>query len=243
VKEDGMKGFTDMHHHMVYGIDDGPKTKEEMFAMLRLASKNRVAVIVATPHYKPGFEPFPVEKYRERLEEARQYSIENALEIEVLEGAELMYVPGITEQYLNDPLPTLADTRCVLVEFYPNIPYHRLVRAVDEISGRGYVPVLAHFERYRCLRWKVSRVLSLQQKFGALLQVNSSSILRRMNFAIWFSVRRSLKLQIVDLVATDAHNTGTRPCDMENVFGTLASRVGTEYAEELMGINGKSAIF
>ena len=49
-------GFTDIHSHILYGIDDGAKTLEESLAMLRLAAEAGTTDIVATPHVNGQFE-------------------------------------------------------------------------------------------------------------------------------------------------------------------------------------------
>ena len=61
-----MSGFTDYHAHFVYGVDDGARTREEMFAMLDAAAADGVTRLFATSHSTPGMEPFPRDVYIER---------------------------------------------------------------------------------------------------------------------------------------------------------------------------------
>ena len=49
-----MSGFTDYHAHFVYGVDDGARTREEMFAMLDAAAADGVTRLFATSHSTPG---------------------------------------------------------------------------------------------------------------------------------------------------------------------------------------------
>ena len=55
--------FVDMHHHLIYGIDDGAQTIEDMKNMILTACRNGAEEIVATPHATPGREEFPGETY------------------------------------------------------------------------------------------------------------------------------------------------------------------------------------
>ena len=48
------QGLIDIHHHLVYGVDDGPKTWEDTEAMLCAAEKQGIETIIATPHVFPG---------------------------------------------------------------------------------------------------------------------------------------------------------------------------------------------
>ena len=52
-----MKAFTDIHHHLLYGIDDGPRAKVDMYDMLDAAGKQRITDIIVTPHATPGVQP------------------------------------------------------------------------------------------------------------------------------------------------------------------------------------------
>ena len=51
-----MSGFTDYHAHFVYGVDDGARTREEMFAMLDAAAADGVTRLFATSHSTPGMD-------------------------------------------------------------------------------------------------------------------------------------------------------------------------------------------
>ena len=41
-----MSGFTDYHAHFVYGVDDGARTREEMFAMLDAAAADILCLYI-----------------------------------------------------------------------------------------------------------------------------------------------------------------------------------------------------
>lgn len=56
------KTFVDIHHHLLYGMDDGPKGIEEMEAMIEAAYSDGIRIIIATPHASPGVHPFDMSK-------------------------------------------------------------------------------------------------------------------------------------------------------------------------------------
>ena len=93
--------FTDIHHHILCGMDDGAKNHKMMYAMLALAAKDGVSRIVATPHVTPGVQRFDRERYRKILGEANAYCQEKGLDMTLLEGGELLYTPH-TCRFLND---------------------------------------------------------------------------------------------------------------------------------------------
>ena len=83
-----MKGYTDIHAHFVYGMDDGAQTREEMCAMLDAAEADGIGLLYATPHVVPGVRPFDWETYERRLREARAYCGARGYGMELRAGAE-----------------------------------------------------------------------------------------------------------------------------------------------------------
>ena len=63
--------FVDIHHHLIYGLDDGAQTWEQTQQMLERAWQNKIHRIIATPHAEPGLKPFPMQEFTERMEQAR----------------------------------------------------------------------------------------------------------------------------------------------------------------------------
>lgn len=46
--------LTDIHQHLIWGIDDGADSRETMFSMLREAHRQGIKTVVATSHAKTG---------------------------------------------------------------------------------------------------------------------------------------------------------------------------------------------
>ena len=93
-----MSGFTDYHAHFVYGVDDGARTREEMFAMLDAAAADGVTRLFATSHSTPGMEPFPRDVYQRHLDFARAYCAEKGYDLMLESGSELLYTPRSEER-------------------------------------------------------------------------------------------------------------------------------------------------
>ena len=224
--------FTDIHHHLLYGVDDGPKTQKDMVRMLRRAAEDGIGRIIATPHVTPGVVPCPMDQYRALVDEANRLAAEMNLELTVDLGAELLYTPQIARFIAEERVPTLAGTDRVLVEFSPDVRYETLQATVEQILGIGCLPVLAHMERYRCLSSSFSRTRRLHQRYDVFFQVNARSVLEGGFFQRRF-VRRLLREQLVDCIATDAHNTSSRPVRMKEAWRSLCRECGPEYAHRL----------
>ena len=72
--------------------------------------------------------------------------------MKLYQGQEILYFDGVTEKLASGEILTLGETRYVLVEFMPGVPYNEIFLAVRSLIMSGYFPVLAHIERYQCLR-------------------------------------------------------------------------------------------
>ena len=227
------KRFTDIHHHLLYGIDDGPENRRKMHAMLRRAEEQRVVRIVATPHVTPGVKRFNREQYDKALADARAYCEREGMDIEIFEGAEILYTDQSCRHLQEGRVPTLAGTDLVLVEFSPDVRFDRLREGLQRLASGGFSPVLAHVERYQCLvRWP-SRAEKLKDEINLYYQVNCSTIINPKGFFERRFLRKMLDYELIDAVASDAHNTTSRPLQMRKAWSILRRDYGKEYARLL----------
>ena len=228
--------FAEIHSHLLYGLDDGAKTRDETALMLEDAAKNSVDLIVCTPHMFPGVKPFDTELMNKRLEEARNICAEKGLDITLLPGAEVL-CSGVLDQYmLEHTLPTLGGTGCILIEFMPDARYNEIEECVKTLFRRhGYTVIIAHAERYICLRGG-DRLKKLRQHTGAIIQVNASTLAESKNPLLRFLVCRWIKQGLVDVIASDAHNATFRGCKMKAAYDYISQKLGYETAMELCSI-------
>ena len=224
--------FTDIHHHLLYGVDDGPKSISQTALMLRRASSQGIGRIIATPHVTPGIVRCPMDEYQEKVRQINQLCAQLQLDIHVDLGAELLYSQQ-TPRFLSEgKVPTLAGTDRVLVEFSPDVPFSTLQRAVEQILNTGHLPVIAHMERYRCLSSSMRHVRQLRENYDVFYQINAHSVLESGFFDRRF-VQRMLRERLVDAIATDAHNTTSRPAQMKAAWQALCRDHGRDYADYL----------
>ena len=222
-----------MHHHVVYGVDDGAQTFEEAKKMLLLAHRQGVRRIVCTSHARPGFEPFPMERYWEHLQEERRWLKDECIGLELQEGSEILWDPSAVRKLETGEIPTINQTRYVLVEFFPTDPIARLEEAARSLSMAGYSPIFAHVERFRALRRR-GELKRLRETYGILCQMNANTVLAARHGLFrdrW--PEQVLEQDMIDLVATDAHNTGDRRCRMQEVAQALAQWIGNDQARHL----------
>ena len=210
-----MSGFTDYHAHFVYGVDDGARTREEMFAMLDAAAADGVTRLFATSHSTPGMEPFPRDVYQRHLDFARAYCAEKGYDLMLESGSELLYTPAAAYAAAEHSLVTLGGTDWVLLEFVPDVAAAEVETALRQITGSGY------------------RVL---EQYGIRCQVNAATVLEG-GFFQRRKLDRWLKDGLVDAISSGAHNCTTRATRMQAAYERLCGILGQPDADALTGRN------
>ena len=139
--------YTDIHSHVIWGVDDGAETEEETYRMLREAAADGIGRIICTPHVTPGVYRFPEDVFLDHLRKAEDYIVREKLSIRLYRGAEILYT-DITPRLIREKaIPTLAGTQYLLVEFSPTDTGNHIRDALQKISSAGLIPVIAHMER------------------------------------------------------------------------------------------------
>lgn len=221
--------LTDIHSHLVPGVDDGARDLTDTLEAVERMTLAGIRRIVTTPHLDGSLSLDP-QALEERLDEVtRGFDTAAAAvrdvypEVEMRRGHEVMLdVPDVD---LSDPRMRLAGTRFVLVE-WPRLSLPPGTNKVlHRIVGQGWVPVVAHPERYVGMdlevadRWKAA---------GALLQVNFASLEGRYGREAKVMAYRLLRRGWVDYLASDFH---ARP-DRGLYLDEARRRLAAEGAEE-----------
>lgn len=229
-----MMKFSDIHSHFVYGMDDGAQTAQDMEAMLDAAVADGVCCLIATPHITPGLHPFNEDRFWRHLLEARDYCQIRGYSLNLYAGAEVLYTPALEHYMSRHALPTLANSQKVLLEFAPAIPFAEITDAVDLLERNGYVPILAHIERYKALSGL--NIYQLKEQHSVLYQVNCSAVIDGEGLFKDMQLRRWFRDELIDHVASDSHNCRLRKTRMKSAFTILSKRFGVEYARRLVGM-------
>ena len=231
--------FVDIHHHLLYGLDDGPTQRAGMEQMLRIATRAGVRTLIATPHIAPGVVPFSPDAFEQRLGDAQQLARALGLPLRLLPGSELRYTSQAPRYLAERRVPTLGASPRVLVAFPVEIHFADLQDALLHILRRGYAPVISHVERYPCLMRVPQRVPHLRLRGDVRVQLNAAALLNA-DRGMHRTLRRLLLDGQIDYVASDAHDADQRACRLGEAFERLATLVGVQQASALTG-NGLTA--
>jgi len=221
----------DIHAHILPGTDDGPQSMEESVKLLEMAASQGVVGVIATPHYsRHGI--------REGLEELAwelQQRIEAVIPgFRIWLGQETYYHEELASRLKAGVALSLAGSRYVLVEFDPCVSYRKLYRGVRRLLDSGWSPVLAHMERYGCLRQTgAGELLSC----GCKLQMNYEGVAGHWYDAQTRWCRRQIEEGNIHLLATDMHRLDYRPPETKQAFKWLEKHISPEYIERMVYLN------
>lgn len=227
-----MNAMIDVHAHILPGVDDGSRSMEESVQMvLKLASMG-FAGVIATPHYSRRRELYGME---ELMSELQQRVREYQSDFFICLGQETYYHDELTERLRQGKALTMAGSRYVLVEFDPGVSYSMLYQGIRKLSGAGYKPILAHIERYGCLR-EGNRLQELAS-VDCLLQMNYESLQGK-----WFDrevrwCRRQVETGTIDLLGSDMHRMDYRPPEFGEALKWLEQHISPEYLDQLTRCN------
>ncbi|HEX5471729.1 MAG TPA: CpsB/CapC family capsule biosynthesis tyrosine phosphatase [Lacipirellulaceae bacterium] len=228
--------FTDIHCHLLPGIDDGAEDLNESLAMARLAVDDGLATIIATPHQLGGFGHNHGDDIRQRVKELQQQLAQAGVPLKVLPGADVRIEPGMSERLRSGNVLTLGDHRKHVLLELPHELYLPLEPIIDELERHGMVGILSHPERNQGIL-RCPEVVSDLVDHGCLMQVTAGSICGTFGPACQQLSEWLLSEGLVHFVATDAHGMRARRPLMRRAFERVAELASTELATEVCGAN------
>ncbi|MDH5670742.1 MAG: hypothetical protein OEZ06_01245 [Myxococcales bacterium] len=165
----------DCHCHAIAGVDDGSRSLEESIAMLRLLSEAGAGTVVCTSHIFPGRFPNEPDDLKRGFEALHRALEASGLGVELELGAEHFLDESLPGRVREGRVLAFGPERYLLFETITSesVPVG-LFEAVSAMTEKGYVPLLAHVERYRWLRDNDSgeEVLYDLRSAGVKFQVN-----------------------------------------------------------------------
>lgn len=222
----------DIHTHILPGLDDGAACMEESLALLRTAERQGMRAVIATPHASEQYPAHPPQEIIRLTAQVQREAERMGSRCLIYPGEEIMYREDIFEQLRQGRLLTLAGSPYILVEFHAGTPYSQVRSAVRTAVQHGYRPVLAHAERYACLR-EEGRTGEIVRE-GAYLQMNYESLL-----GAWYDsdtawCRRTIRRGQIHFLATDMHNIKDRRPRAAEALLWLGKRADPGYVRRLL---------
>ena len=230
--------MVDIHNHVLFGVDDGAKSLEESLAMLKIAKAQGIDTVFATPHFY-SFDT-DIVSYKAKVENNFKI-LKNSLNSDdfpqLFLGYEVHYFNDI---YKSESIKELSlyESEYLLLELDHREITDKVIDDIQDLRWQlGLKPIIVHIERYsKCKGY--SKLLSILDHENYFAQITADSL-----FLNQFK-RQSLRLlknNLVDFVASDAHNVSSRTFYLKNAYDYISNRLGVERANFIFS-NSKNII-
>lgn len=226
----------DLHCHLLPGIDDGPATLAESMAMARMAVADGITTSVVTPHIHPGRYDNTREQIERSLHAYRQALAGAGVALTVHMGAEVRVSMESLALLLRGQVPFLGTDRgwrVLLLELpHGGVPVGSL-QLVEKLVQMQIRPLLAHPERNKGFLDSPQRIEPFLAA-GCWLQLTAGSVTGAFGKASQKLAHQLLDDASVRVVASDAHNLGSRPPVLSQAHAFIAQHWGEDLADDLM---------
>lgn len=195
-------GVTDWHSHILPGVDDGIRTMQDALDVLSYYEQIGIREVWLTPHI---FEDMPntTDALRQRFAELEgQYSGSIQLHLAAENMIDSLFAQRLAA---GDVLPIGEEHRHLLIEASCGQPPRGILNIIKNIQEKGYVPVLAHPERYEYMEMDEYEAL---KKAGCKLQLNLLSLLGAYGSTVAAKAQQMLQHGLYDIAGSDLHSLG-----------------------------------
>ena len=221
----------DFHSHVLSKTDDGAIDFSESVACLHEAKNAGFTDIICTPHYLQGFYECDFKDIEKKIKKLKitakkiNINLYHANEIYIHED-----IPGLV---LNKKVSTINNGRYLLIEFpLTDSPIINSVEIIKSITDAGYIPIVAHPERYHYVQENLDFAKRLIEN-GALLQCNYASIDGYYGNNARKTMIKLLKKDMVSFLGSDNHRKKTIYENMNKYISKILKYISNEKFEDL----------
>ena len=224
--------YTDIHSHILCGVDDGASSEKMMYEMLDMAYRDGTRALCLTPHFNPVYYGHNGRKAERAFALLSAYAAEKYPDMELYLGNELGYHTECSEALLSGECRLLGG-RYLLMDFFPGTPIFTIKYAMEQMLSEGFHVILAHIERYSCLRGEED-LLAEWERRGTLFQVDAAAFAKDASPRMRRQIKKLMSRALIHVVASDAHDTAARAPILSEAEKSITSRFGEEVAYLLL---------
>jgi protein-tyrosine phosphatase len=222
--------MVDLHCHILFGLDDGPKLLEDSLAMAEDAIADGITHVVATPHCSSQFlfDFAAVQAKRDALAEKLHGRLQLATGCDFhLNHENLLAIRKHPEPFCINQKDYL------LVEFNEFSIPPAMDQTLHELQLAGLRPIITHPERNPILRSQAERLLHWV-RLGCFAQITAGSLSGVFGPGAKEDAWNWLTRGLIHFVSSDAHNTARRPLKLRFAYDSIAQQLGEETARALL---------
>ena len=233
----------DLHSHILPELDDGAQSLEESLEMARIAEKNGIEKMVATPHlFTENFIHEDLSIIKKKQKELSQALRENNIYVEIFAGAEVHISHNLIDEIRKDRENlVLNQSSYMFVEFPSDHVFSGVKNLFFELMSEGIKPIISHPERNSVFSRSPSLLYELIQ-MGGLSQANSGSFTGKYGRRVEAAVLNFLELNLIHFIASDCHSTRSSAPRLSEAVKKAEMIVGEEKARALVKDNPQAVL-
>ena len=197
-------GHIDIHSHLLPGIDDGARTFEDTLRLTQSLQGFGVSQFITTPHIIQYVWDNTHEQILSNKETTVVELEKNKITIPFSAAAEYLMDDQFVQLFQSHQLLTLKDNYVLVEMSYINAPI-QLYSILFDLQVAGYIPVLAHPERYLFYHKNFSEYEKLKRA-GCLFQLNLLSVVGYYGAEITKIAEQLLAKGMYTYVGSDVHH-------------------------------------
>ncbi len=232
----------DFHSHIIPNIDDGSTSMKDTINMINEARQAGFTEIISTSHYIQKYydlDCFEREKILDIIK--KKVSEKKEINIKLYLGSEIYFTPEIIELVKNKKASTINNTRYLLFELPMNTKPLFVKEMVYELMQNGYIPIIAHPERYSYVQENIRYIEELAG-MGVLFQSNYGSIIGIYGNSAKKTLKKLLKNNLISFLGSDVHRTGQIYPKIPKALKKLRKILSAEELEKLTTLNAQKVL-
>ena len=194
----------DIHSHLLPGIDDGAKTFEDTLKLTQALRGFGISEFITTPHIIQHIWENTHEQILAKKETTVLELEKHEINIPFRAAAEYLMDDQFVKLFQSERLLTLKDNYVLVEMSYINAPI-QLYDILFDLQVAGYIPVLAHPERYLFYQNNFNEYVKLQ-KAGCLFQLNLLSVVGYYGEGVAKMAEQLLQKGMYSYVGSDVHH-------------------------------------
>ena len=231
----------DFHSHILPNIDDGSRSIEETFNLIKEAKEVGFEGIVLTSHYIEGYYETDVPERDVWVNAIKENLNTKGIDIDLYLGNEIYISENMMDLLINNKASTINNTCYVLFEMPLNVEPMNLYNVIYSLQENKLIPVLAHPERYKFVQKEPELIYDLIEK-GVLMQANYGSILGQYGESAQMIVRKFFENNMIHFLGSDVHRQNTIYKNIPRALEEISEIIGEEKLRELTTTNPKLAL-
>ena len=228
----------DFHTHILPNIDDGSRSIDETFNLIKEAKEVGFDGIILTSHYIENFYETDVPERDVWVKAISENLGAKGIDTDLYLANEIYISENMMGLLEQRKASTINNSCYVLFELPLNEEPLNLYDVIYSLQENKLIPVLAHPERYSFVQKEPELIYDLIEK-GCLMQANYGSIIGQYGVKAEYIVKKFLENNMIHFLGSDVHRQNSIYPKIPFALEKIREIVGEEKLEELTTINPK----